>query len=93
MKKLIFIVLLCMGVCLYAAAEPMAPKASLTGKVTDAVDNSALVGVAISISELSQGVTTDARGNYSFRDLPMRTVTLQVSYLGHQTIIRKVDLS
>jgi iron complex outermembrane receptor protein len=93
MKKLIFIVLLCMGVCLYAAAEPMAPKASLTGKVTDAVDNSALVGVAISISELSQGVTTDARGNYSFHDLPMRTVTLQVSYLGHQTIIRKVDLS
>ena len=42
-----------------ATAMPAKNAASLSGKVTDAVDNSALVGVTIFIPELSEGTTTD----------------------------------
>ena len=41
-----------------ATAMPAKSAASLSGKVTDAVDNSALVGVTIFIPELSEGTTT-----------------------------------
>lgn len=39
--------LLLICVCICATAEPMAPKASLSGHVTDASDKSPLVGVTI----------------------------------------------
>ena len=84
--------LLLICVCICATAEPMAPKASLSGHVTDASDKSALVGVTIYIPELSVGTTTDENGNYMIADLPAKNITLQVSYLGHQTIIKKVTL-
>lgn len=91
MKRLYFMLLL-ICVCICATAEPMAPKASLSGHVTDASDKSPLVGVTIYIPELSLGTTTDENGNYVIADLPLKTITLQISYLGHQTIIKKITL-
>ena len=85
--------LLLICVCICATAEPMAPKASLSGHVTDASDKSPLVGVTIYIPELSLGTTTDENGNYVIADLPLKTITLQISYLGHQTIIKKITLA
>lgn len=81
-----------MAVCLCTGAEPIIKTTSLSGQVTDAVDKSALIGVSIYIPELSEGTTTDMNGNYQLNDLPAKTVTVQVSYLGHQTIIQKIDL-
>ena len=92
MKKSILLALL-MSLCLWATAAPLGTKASLTGKVIDAIDNSPLVGVTIYIPELSEGTTTDANGNYALHDLPSKTITVQVSYLGHQTEIRKINLT
>ena len=69
------------------------PTSDLRGRVTDKIDNSPLVGVVVTIPELQIATTTDADGNYTLTSLPKRTVTLQVSYLGHQTILRKVDLT
>ena len=92
MKKSILLALL-MSLCLWATAAPLGTNASLTGKVIDAIDNSPLVGVSIYIPELSEGTTTDANGNYALHDLPSKTVTVQVSYLGHQTEIRKINLT
>lgn len=91
MKKILSILLLA-AVGLWAAAEPMAPKATLSGVVTDASDNSPLVGVTIYIPELSEGTVTDIDGKYTLADLPRREMTLQVSYVGHQTIIHTIDL-
>ena len=55
-----------------ATAMPAKSAASLSGKVTDAVDNSALVGVTIFIPELSEGTTTDINGAYSLQNLPQK---------------------
>lgn len=92
MKKILFMLLLIVN-CLWATAEPVVPKATLTGHVTDAVDKEALVGVTIYIPELSEGATTDVNGNYTFRELPRKSITIQVSYVGHKTIIRKINLN
>ena len=92
MKKILFF-MLCILACAYAKAEPVVIKKTLTGHVTDAIDGQALVGVTIYIPSLSQGTTTNEEGDFTFDNLPAKNITLQVSYLGHQTIIRKVDLS
>lgn len=92
MKKILFMLLLIVN-CLWATAEPVVPKATLTGHITDAVDNDALVGVTVYIPELSEGATTDVNGNYTFRELPRKSITIQVSYVGHKTIIRKINLN
>lgn len=92
MKKILFMLLLIVN-CLWATAEPVVPKATLTGHITDAVDKEALVGVTIYIPELSEGTTTDVNGNYTFRELPRKSITIQVSYVGHKTIIRKINLN
>lgn len=98
MRKYLYLLLgalMCLTAHTVAVADPIpsGPTSNLSGKVTDKIDNSPLVGVVITIPELSEGTTTDADGNYSFSSLPRRILTLQVSYLGHQTILRKVDLT
>ena len=92
MKKL-YIFLLCMVYALCTAGEPVVKKVSLTGTVTDAVDGSPLIGVSIYVPSLSEGAATNEKGTYLLEDLPDKKITLQVSYLGHQTIIKEVDLS
>ena len=92
MKK-IYMLLLCTMMVVAAQAATVIKTTTLSGQVTDALDHSALIGVTIYIPELSEGTTTDATGHYRFSSLPAKTLTLQVSYIGHQTIIRTVDLT
>lgn len=65
---------------------------SISGKVTDQTDGAALIGVSIYIPELKTGTVTDNEGLYFIGNLPLTTLTIQVSYLGHQTIIKSIDL-
>ncbi len=88
-----FFILLFACLSLNAAAEHVVPATTLSGTVTDAVDNEPLTGVTIQITELSMATMTDIDGRYHFENLPQKTVTIQVSYIGHQTIIKKVNLS
>ena len=91
MKTIILLLLALTPWC--AMADTPIPPSSLSGKVTDAVDNEPLIGVTLYIAELNQTTITDINGHYQFESLPQKTVTLQVSYVGHQTIIKEVDLS
>lgn len=91
--KSLYIILLS-WVCVYAPvkAEPLAQKASLQGKVTDAVDGSPVVGASIYFPLLKQGTVTNAEGVYFLDQLPSVSTTIQVSYVGHQTIVETIDL-
>ena len=77
---------------LTATADPELITTTLKGHITDATDGEPLVGVIVSIPELQESTVTDADGNYVFDALPQRTVSVQASYLGHQTQVRKIDL-
>ena len=88
----ISVVLLLMLVCIGVMAEPLKGSGSLSGKVTDKRSGEALVGVAIFFPGLQTGTVTDADGKYSIDNLPRRSVEVQVSYIGHKTIVTTIDV-
>lgn len=88
MKKLIVWVLLAVVSTALAAAQT----ATLGGQVTHAGNGEALPGVTIFLPEIKNGTITDADGRYAMEGLPQIKTTVQVSYVGHQTIVETVDL-
>src|ERR1035437_4348171 len=81
MKKRIFTMLsiLFLGILLSGAINAQGIR--ISGKVTDAADGSALVGVTIQEKGTTNGIITDGNGNFSISVAP--TATLVISYIGY----------
>lgn len=67
-------------------------KATLNGKIKSIEDGEYLPGATIYIPELKTGVITNAYGFYSIT-LPAGVYTVNVSFVGFQTLVQTVDLS
>ncbi|MBD0725656.1 TonB-dependent receptor [Flavobacterium sp. L1I52] len=83
MKK--YIIALFLGVSALVQAQN-----SLSGKLTD-VQNKALPGVSVYMPELHKGTTTDAQGNYSFKNLPNGNFRIAFTFVGYKTINQLVE--
>lgn len=61
---------------------------TIKGSVTDKETHIPLIGVAISITDISPnlGAVTDDNGNFSIANVPVGKHTVQVSYMGYQPI-------
>ena len=71
-----------------------AQKASLTGKVVDAVSNEPLPFVNIVVSGTSIGTTTDLDGNFTLRGLTPGFIRLEASFIGYkQAISAEIEVS
>ncbi len=81
MKKRIFsmLSLLFLGILLTGAISAQGIR--VTGKITDAADGSALVGVTLQEKGTVNGTITDGSGNYTLTVAP--TATLVISYVGY----------
>lgn len=81
MKKRILTILslLFLGILFSAALNAQAIR--ISGKVTDAADGSALVGVTIQEKGTTNGTITDGSGNFAFT--VAQSATLIVSYVGY----------
>lgn len=66
---------------------------TLSGKVIDLHDDTALVGATLIIAGLEKYSTTDTEGNYTFSDLCEGTYTIQVSHPNCTTQAFKVRIS
>ena len=75
-----------------AAAVAHAQTATLCGAVSHEGDGLSLPGVTLFFPDLNTGTITDDNGQYEISGLPLATVTIQVRYIGHQTIVKDVDL-
>ena len=75
-----------------ATAAPLAGTTTLRGRVTDAVDGEPVVGASVYLPLLKEGTVTNQQGEYRLDRLPAVKTTIQVSYVGHQTIIQTIDL-
>jgi iron complex outermembrane receptor protein len=65
---------------------------SLQGKITDAKTGESLIGVNIYLPELKRGATTDESGKYRLENLPNIKTSIEITYVGHESIVRKIDL-
>ena len=92
MKTILQILLMLVCVCVPASAETTINKVVLNGRVTDAIDGQPVVGASIYFPQLKQGTVTNAEGNYTLKDLPAVKTTIQITYVGHLTIIQSIDL-
>lgn len=91
--RILFQIILLLCVCTSATAEVLSQDGSLKGRIIDETDSSAVIGASIYFPELKIGTTTDEKGYYFISGLPDRKMIVQVSYLGHQTITRTIDIS
>ena len=92
MKK-IFFVLMAALIGVPTLANNTTDGRELAGRITDAVDGSPVVGATIYFPDLKQGTVTNADGKYLIANLPTVTTTVQVSFVGHQTIVQTIDLA
>ena len=88
----LYLLLSFLCLCVGVTANPPVDKASLRGKITDAVDGNSVIGASIYFPTLRVGTVTNQEGLYNIGNLPAVKTTIQVSYVGHQTIIQEVDL-
>ncbi len=86
MKPFWFFLLLFFSFSLYAQE-----KFSLSGKIKDIENNETLLGVNVIIQELQTGTVSNSYGFYSIT-LPEGTYTVQVSYLGFETLTETIKL-
>jgi len=64
----------------------------LYGTVSDQNDLKGLAGVSIFIPELQKGTLSQADGSYQMDALPNGSFTVQFSYMGYETVIKKLQL-
>jgi iron complex outermembrane receptor protein len=76
---------------LFVSTLANAQSFTLSGKVVDE-NKSPLAGASILVKEIKKGTTTDFEGNFSF-NLEKGTYTVEVSFLGYNTISEKITLS
>ncbi|MGZ3946237.1 MAG: SusC/RagA family TonB-linked outer membrane protein, partial [Mucilaginibacter sp.] len=80
MKRIFTISVLVLFSFLYITPAS-AQSVTVKGKVTDAADNSALIGVTVSVKGTTNGTQTDVNGNYSLS--APSNATLVFSYIGY----------
>ena len=81
------------AICMSMASTiAYAQTATIAGTVTHEGDGLTLPGVTLFFPDLNTGTITDEDGQYEIGGLPLAIVTIQVSYIGHQTIVKDVDL-
>jgi len=66
---------------------------SLKGVVTDKTNNEKLVGASVYVQEINKGTATNDKGEYSISDFSKGNYNIQISYLGYQTKIVKVNFA
>jgi len=93
MKTTIYMLLVFLFSFVSVGANPQKDNnKTIQGKVTDEIDGSPLVGVNVYFPELRRGTVSDSQGTFKIDNLPAVKTTIQISFVGHQTIVKQIDL-
>ncbi|WP_442795962.1 SusC/RagA family TonB-linked outer membrane protein [Pelobium manganitolerans] len=74
-----------------SALGSFAQQKTITGKVVDAAANETIIGASVKIKGTNVGTQTDVNGNFSLSAQP--NATLEISYLGYQSVEVKADFT
>lgn len=81
-----------MGVLLLASISFVKGQSlSIAGTIQDASSTEPLIGVTIFIPELSRGAVSDNQGRFALQGLPSRNLTVQFSYIGYATELKRIN--
>ena len=81
------------GVAIAALALPgMAQAGDLAGTVSDATDTIALRSAQVRIVEIDRVTATERDGSFLFADVPAGDYTLEISYVGAETVRRVITV-
>ncbi|MDN3688013.1 TonB-dependent receptor [Cyclobacterium jeungdonense] len=64
---------------------------SLSGTIQDAANSEPLIGVTVFVPELGRGAVSDEQGFFELEGLPTRNLTIQFSYIGYATALKKIN--
>jgi outer membrane cobalamin receptor len=65
---------------------------TITGTVTDNLDQHAIPGISIFITEVNKGITTDDNGQYTFKNVSPGEYTITYSFTGYTKTTKKVTV-
>jgi TonB-dependent receptor len=68
-------------------------QATLSGSVTDTVNNELLIGASVFLQGTSLGAATDIEGKFRISGIPERVFSVKVSYVGYEPKIIEIDFS
>ncbi|HCI63160.1 MAG TPA: TonB-dependent receptor, partial [Erythrobacter sp.] len=81
------------GAAIAALALPgMAQAGDLAGTVSDATDTIALRSAQVRIVEIDRVTATERDGSFLFADVPAGDYTLEISYVGAETVRRVITV-
>ncbi len=66
---------------------------TITGQITDATNQEAIVYATIYLPELEKGTLTDSNGNFSLLDVPSGSFKLITSIIGYETVSQTINTS
>lgn len=89
MKKNTFATVLILLLCVSLQAQK---KFTISGVVADEKNKETLIGVSLFVQETKTGLVTNEYGFYSIT-LPEGDYTLQINYMGYQTVTEKIKLN
>jgi len=86
--------LLCiMTFCISTAVELEAQEAGeIRGIVTDAGDSSPIIGASVLLPDLKLGATTNVRGEFVIRKVPVGTYNILARYVGYKPQTKQVTV-
>lgn len=89
MKRNTFATVLILLLCVSLQAQK---KFTISGVVADEKNKETLIGVSLFVQETKTGLVTNEYGFYSIT-LPEGDYTLQINYMGYQTVTEKIKLN
>ncbi|GJM34837.1 MAG: TonB-dependent receptor [Saprospiraceae bacterium] len=66
--------------------------ANLTGYVLDSATREPVIGATVQVIELNKATVTNGEGFFKFLDLPFGGYSLEISFVGKQTLSQKVEV-
>ena len=91
MKKVFLFLFLFTAYASFANTPPL--YGSFSGKVTDAKTGAPIVAASVYFSDIKAGISTDADGNFVFKNVPEGKHLVEVSHIGYTTIAESIEIS
>jgi hypothetical protein len=85
-SSIVFMVLFFFPLCIQAQTNQ--PRGTIKGKIIDGESKLDLVGAQVFIKENKVGTSTDEKGNFEIKDIPVGSYSITCNYIGYEKIIK-----